>query len=94
MNTEQERDFQMPTLALTAGLFASVASGLVASFAILIVQLRIERARIQLEARYSKARRLRNKADGTEVTAPSLPEGPRNHYHGFLSHVWGYGCRS
>ena len=43
MTEEQKRDFRTSTLALSVGLFVSVASALVASLAILVVQLRNER---------------------------------------------------
>jgi hypothetical protein len=91
MTKEQKRDFRNSTLALSVGLFASVAFALVASFAILLVQLRHERKRIESEARSAKARRLRYKADKNEVTVPSIMQGVPKHFHTFLSHVWGYG---
>jgi len=91
MATEQSRDFRMSTLALTAGLLASVSFALVASVAILLVHLRIEQARIKREAQLAKARRLRMKAKGVEVQAPSIKLGVPHHFHIFLSHVWGSG---
>jgi len=91
MTKEQKRDFRNSTLALSVGLFASVAFALVASFAILLVQLRHERKRIESEARSAKARRLRYKADKNEVTVPSIMQGVPKHFHTFLSHVWGTG---
>jgi hypothetical protein len=96
MSREQRRDFTLPTLPLSIGLFASVALALVTSTVLLVVQLRIERARIGREARFAKARRLRYKADGTEVMVPNImpplvgDEATVRFFHIFLSHVWGY----
>jgi hypothetical protein len=92
VSNEQERDFRMSTLALSLGLFGSVLFALVASFILLVAILRIERARIEREERFAKARRLRNKADSAEVTVPPITHGVPKHFHVFLSHVWGYGC--
>jgi hypothetical protein len=92
MSEEQKRDFRRNTLALSVGLFVSAVSALVASFFILVVQLRSERARMQREARFGKARRLRNKANGAEVMIPSITQGEPKFFHLFLSHVWGSAC--
>jgi len=91
MADEQKRDFRNTTLELSLVLWASVASALFASFAILIVQLGIERERVQREARLAKARRLRYKADDTEAMVPLIMQGLPKHYHVFLSHVWATG---
>jgi hypothetical protein len=90
MTEEQKRDFRNSTLALSVGLFLSVMFALVASFVILLVQLRREQIRIEREARLAKARRLRYKADGAEVEVPWITLGTPKHFHTFLSHVWGY----
>jgi hypothetical protein len=94
MTSEQERDFHMSTLGLTFGLFAALASALVASGVILIVQLRKEQQRTKREAQAAKARRLRFTADGSEVTVPPIAKGLPKCFHVFLSHVWGSGCRA
>jgi hypothetical protein len=106
LSKEQERDFRMPTFALSIGLFASVTSALVASGIILMIQLRFERGRIARETRSAKARRLRWLSNGEEVVI-GPPHIPDNHpppcvptyemgrvsavFHIFLSHVWGTG---
>ena len=90
MADQQKRDFRLSTLALSFGLFASVAFALVASCAILIVQLRAERVRMEFEARLAKARRLRYKVNNAEVLVPTITLGLPKHFHIFLSHVWGY----
>jgi hypothetical protein len=90
LSREQQRDFRMPSFALTGGLIASIAFGLVASIFILIAQLRMESARMEREKRWAKARRLRNKANGAEVTIPHIPRGVPMFFHIFLSHTWGY----
>jgi hypothetical protein len=74
-------------VALSIALFASVVSALLASFAILVVQLRVERARMEREVRSAKARRLRSRANGAEVMVPSITEGLPKFFHVFLSHV-------
>ena len=91
MANEQKRDFRASTLPLSVVLFAAVAFALVASFAILLVQLRIERKRMEKEARLAKARRLRYKINSAEVTVPVITQGLPKHFHVFLSHVWGTG---
>jgi hypothetical protein len=89
---EQKRDFRKSSLALSGGVWASATSALVLSFAILVVQLRQERTRIEREARLAKMRRLRYKVDGAEVMVRKLTPGAPKLFHIFLSHVWGYGC--
>jgi hypothetical protein len=105
---EQARDFRMSSLALSFVLFASVAFTIVASFLILLVQLRNENVRMRRAARAAKARRLRWRSSGHEVEL-GPPNIPANHppsfdptyvmgsvsgrFHIFLSHVWGYAQR-
>ena len=72
-----------------ATIFGSVVGTLLCSFVIFIVQVGIEGARMRHEARASKSRRLRYKANNEEVQAPKLahstPEARL--FHIFLSHV-------
>jgi hypothetical protein len=93
MSAEQMRSFRISTLALSVGLVVSVVSVLFISFLILVVQLRIETLRIRRDARSAKARRLRDKASGAEITVPPTghEDGELKYFHVFLSHVWG--CR-
>ena len=87
----QQRDYAFNSLALTAVLVASVAAALVASFAILLVQIARERERMARERRAAKMRRLRGKTDGAEVPVPLITGGLPQYFHLFLSHVWGTG---
>ena len=93
MSREQESDFYIPTLPLTIVLSASIIGTLVASFVVLSVQLVRERERMAREARAAKMRRLRYRADGSEVDVPPITKGVPTFFHIFLSHVWGYACR-
>jgi len=85
---EQASDFVVPDLALAVLLFLSSLSALLASFALLLLQLGLERVRMSREARASKARRLRRKDTGEEVEAPVIEDDA---FHLFLSHVWDTG---
>jgi len=93
MSAEQMRSFRISTLALSVGLVVSVVSVLFISFLILVVQLRNETLRIRRDARSAKARRLRDKASGAEITVPPTghEDGELKYFHVFLSHVWGTG---
>ena len=90
LSEEQAIDFSVPTLTLTFVLGASIIGTLAASFVILLVQLAREREHMAHEARALKMRRLRSKADGSEVQSPPITTGAPKHFHVFLSHVWGY----
>ena len=77
-------------------MIGSMLGTLVLSFILFVVQFIIEGRRMRREALASKARRLRYKADDTEVTAPGLPSSStalatKTFFHTFLSHVWGTG---
>lgn len=74
MSTEQRILFHVPSLILSAVLFACVISSLVVSAFIFVVQLRAERARMIREARANQARRLRFLSNGDEVVLPKLPD--------------------
>lgn len=89
ISNEQESDFHVPSVMLSATLFSCVIVTLVASFAMLLVQLAVERERAARDARAAKARRLRYIQNSAEVLVPALPH--RDGFHLFLSHTWGTG---
>ena len=74
--------------ALTAVLFACSLSAVIAIAVIVHAQFLEEQMRQRFEERAKLARRLRHTASGKEVVAPPIGE---DHYHVFLSHVWGTG---
>jgi len=88
MSVEQEEDFHVNSLSMSAILFFSVIAALCASFGLMLVQMDLERRRQAAEQRASKARRLRLIGLQTEVLVKDLPD---NCFHLFLSHVWGTG---
>jgi hypothetical protein len=67
-------------------LFLCVIAALGASCGLMMVQMDMERRRQAAEQRASKARRLRFIGLKTEVMVKDIPD---NHFHLFLSHVWG-----
>ena len=87
MAPEQREAFDVPADYLLVVLVVSVIATLFLSFGLLLKQLAIEQARIAREEKMAKARRLRDKATHGEVEVPPCKE---DHYHTFLSHVWGY----
>ena len=104
MSKELKSDFSFNSLGLSFVLIACVVGALVASFAMLLVQLARERKRMAREARASKMRRLRLIADDSEVQLgpPIIPPAASpsfkptyemgaitGTFHIFLSHVWG-----
>ena len=88
MSREQRNLYILNQTTLTLIMLTSVIGILLLSFLVFIVQLTIEGRRLRQEARASKARRLRLKANNEEVHPSQIAPG---HYHLFLSHVWGTG---
>ena len=106
MSLELKNDYKVQGVVLSAIFIVCVFGGLVFSALITAEQVREERVRQQREARAAKARRLRWKADDTEVIlgppvikackptgfAPTYNMGAvSERFHIFLSHVWGTG---
>jgi len=73
LSKELASDFRTSNLALSVTLFASAAFALVASFAILVVQIRMEAHRRRFEMRAARARRLRYLDGDEEVILPQRP---------------------
>ena len=87
--SEEQRDLYVVNQGtLTLIMIASTLGSIVLSFVLFIIQLSIEAARMRREQRASKARRLRYKSNNQEVLVMDLDD---QHYHTFLSHVWGTG---
>lgn len=88
LSLEQQRSLHLDPLLLTAILIASLAASAFVSAALLAVEMRGERRRLQSEARETAARRLRYVDTNREVMPPRIEV---DEYHLFLSHVWSTG---
>jgi len=87
--SEEQRDLYVINQGtLTLIMIASTLGSILLSFVLFIIQFSIEAARMRREQRASKARRLRYKSNNQEVRVMDLDD---QHYHTFLSHVWGTG---
>ena len=88
MSKEQRHIYGIPVVTLSIIVVLSIIASLAMSAVLFLVQLTQEGARMRREALMKKARRLRQRANHAEVTAPKIDvQG----YHVFLSHVWGTG---
>ena len=88
MREEQKQIYSADPLLLTVIMGACVFGTLLLSCALFISQAATEGARLRREARAGKARRLRLKKNNEEVEEPPIES---DHFHLFLSHVWGTG---
>jgi len=88
LSPELRDDITVDPLALTAVLTITLFLAIAVGGVLLVYEIRKERARQELEARYAVARRLRFVSTGMEVQSPKIPHGA---FHLFLSHVWGTG---
>ena len=88
ISLEQKSLFDVPTALLSFVLIGCLLFSLALSLAMLVAQVRNERARIMREALADKARRLRYKQGDRECEPSDLAE---KHWHTFLSHVWSTG---
>ena len=88
MSEEQRELYVVNQGTLSFIMIASTLGAIAMSIVLFIVQFSIEGARMRREARASKARRLRYKANNREVHVLELDD---RHFHTFLSHVWGTG---
>lgn len=89
ISPEQIRNFWLPSGFLTVAIIICVVSAFIVCIFMLVLQLRNERLRLQRDARAARARRLRHKRETKEEVI--APEIPYDHFHIFLSHVWGHG---
>lgn len=100
MSKEQRELFVVRQSYLVAIMMGAVIGTLGMSAVLFCARLRMEVIHLRIEARIKKMRRLRYKADDTEVAAPSLESSLRQGllggaaFHLFLSHVWGTGALS
>ena len=88
ISLEQQSLFDVPTALLSFVLIGCLLFSLALSLAMLVAQVRNERARMMREALADKARRLRYKQGDRECEPSDLAE---KHWHTFLSHVWSTG---
>ena len=95
VSIEQQDLYVVDQSTITFIMLGSVLGTLALSCILFVVQFTIEARRLRREARASKARRLRFKADNEETKAPELPSSSTASaaklFHTFLSHVWGTG---
>ena len=82
ISLEQLNSFVVPSDLLSFVLLACVFLSLALSLVMFAVQLRSERLRMEVEARMTKARRLRVKGSMKEVEVPTIED---NYFHTFLS---------
>ena len=80
--------FAVPSALLSVVIFASVICSLLFALLVSIVRARVERRRMLLEARDTKAKRLRYRKTLKEVELPPVND---DHFHVFLSHTWAQG---
>ena len=88
MSKEQELTYFVDTGLLALIVIASILSTLVAAVVLFLAQLGEEGRRMRREALARKARRLRYKEGDAECQPPDIAA---EHFHIFLSHVWGTG---
>ena len=88
MSLEQRSLYIVNQTTLAFIMLANVLGTLFLSFMLFILQFIIEGRRLRRERRASRARRLRFKSNDEEVMPPDIGA---NHFHTFLSHVWGTG---
>ena len=88
MSIEQKKSFVVEANLFVVLALVCILGAIVIAAVIFALQVVVEGARQQREARAALARRLRHKADHREVRPGHVPPG---HFHTFLSHVWGTG---
>ena len=88
LSSEQKGLYVLSSLSLTLVALAAVGGAIFLSMVIFVVQVGAEGERLRREARNAMARRLRWQESGNEVEPPPIEA---DHFHIFLSHVWGTG---
>ena len=88
MSREQFETYVTDTATFSIIVVVSLLLTVCFAVFLFVVQAAAEARRARREALADKARRLRYRADDTEVRAPSIDE---RGFHIFLSHVWASG---
>ncbi len=83
--------FRLDASFVTVTIMLSILTSLVFALALTALKAREDARRRREERDLASDRRLRRVADDSDVVPPRLPQAAEQHYHLFLSHVWGTG---